>query len=242
VVAGLRGLLDSVDNGLLIGLGGGGLVTFLHHVLPNCKLHAVELDPAVAKVAEQYFGLDNVSVSGYLTMHIGDGLKIGVEESGSEPSVAIPPGSLDFIAIDVDAKDSSVGMSCPPVAFLDASYLETLRTLLTDGGVLTINVSARDPEMLDLACRKVADIFPDVFLSHEDNEEDINVVVFASRNECSPAVHRFSSLKGLHSTTNTELQDISQRLLRWRPGSQKNAVRSSNGKRKKARGKGGKKR
>jgi spermidine synthase len=45
---------------------------------------------------------------------------------------------LDVIMFDVDSKDSTVGMSCPPSAFVETSFLEKVRNLLTPKGMLTL--------------------------------------------------------------------------------------------------------
>lgn len=81
-----------------------------------------------------------------------------------------PPYSAIFL--DVDSKDTSVGMSCPPAAFLEPAFLTTLKTLLHGGGggggqggaggpgVLAINVAARSKELfgraLDAVCAAFA--------------------------------------------------------------------------------------
>jgi spermidine synthase len=41
---------------LIIGLGGGTLPRALHRVLPSATIDVVEIDPAVVRVAEQFFG------------------------------------------------------------------------------------------------------------------------------------------------------------------------------------------
>ena len=38
---------------------------------------------------------------------------------------------------DVDSKDSTVGMSCPPSAFVETPFLEKVRNLLTPKGTVT---------------------------------------------------------------------------------------------------------
>lgn len=42
---------------LVIGLGGGGLCTFLHHYFKNLQILAIEIDSEMLNVAENYFGL-----------------------------------------------------------------------------------------------------------------------------------------------------------------------------------------
>lgn len=41
---------------------------------------------------------------------------------------------IDVIMFDVDNKDSTVGMSCPPAAFVETSILQKVCSLLTPRG------------------------------------------------------------------------------------------------------------
>ena len=234
VVAGLLALLPSLDSGMLIGLGGGGLVNFLHHIAPSCTLTAVELDPVVADIAQRYFGLDEPFMREFLTVRIGNGLEIDVEGIDAAEQMAIPAESLSFIVIDVDTKDSSVGMSCPPVSFLELNYLQRLAALMVpSAGVLAINVSARDPLLLEFACSRVAEIFSNVYISKQHNNDDINVVVLATHSEKPPAID--GSLK-----VDEDLLLIAQGITSWKETSQ---VGDKTGrKKKKSKSRGGKKR
>ena len=42
--------------------------------------------------------------------------------------------SYDVIIFDVDSKDNSVGMSCPPQAFVDKAFLTRVHSLLAPTG------------------------------------------------------------------------------------------------------------
>jgi predicted O-methyltransferase YrrM len=44
---------------LIVGLGGGSMVRFLRRFFPEIDVTAVEIDPAIARVAESYFGVVN---------------------------------------------------------------------------------------------------------------------------------------------------------------------------------------
>ncbi len=75
-----------------------------------------------------------------------------------------PPYSAIFL--DVDSKDTSVGMSCPPAAFLEPAFLSSLKTLLRGGGgsggapgVLAINVAARSRGLFNGAIQAVCTVF-----------------------------------------------------------------------------------
>lgn len=75
------------------------------------------------------------------------------------------------IFVDVDSKDTSVGMSCPPGAFLESAFLANLKALLLGGGqaavgggggagVLAINIAARSRELFTGAVDAVCAAFP----------------------------------------------------------------------------------
>lgn len=52
------------------------------------------------------------------------------------PSLFIGGHSYDVIIFDVDSKDRSLGMSCPPPAFVETPLLEKVCKLLTPRGRL----------------------------------------------------------------------------------------------------------
>ena len=55
----------------------------------------------------------------------------------------LPSSQMDVIFIDADCKDSSLGMSAPPAAFVTVETLQEIHDVLSPGGVLVINVVAR---------------------------------------------------------------------------------------------------
>ncbi|KAJ1437186.1 hypothetical protein B484DRAFT_445320 [Ochromonadaceae sp. CCMP2298] len=82
------------------------------------------------------------------------------------PSQAQPPdafvfssglrlqGTLNVIFIDADCKDSTLGISAPPPAFLTIETLLKVRTILSPGGAIYFNVVARSKPLLDsLVCK-----------------------------------------------------------------------------------------
>lgn len=48
--------------------------------------------------------------------------------------VSLPGQSFKSILFDVDSKDSTVGMSCPPVQFLEQEVLDTVKSCIRDNG------------------------------------------------------------------------------------------------------------
>lgn len=61
------------------------------------------------------------------------GLLQGLNTTTSEAA-----GSMDLLLIDADSKDTSLGMSAPPVTFVSIETLDDMHALLAPGGVLII--------------------------------------------------------------------------------------------------------
>lgn len=116
----------SFNDVLLIGLGGGGLCTFLNIILKSVSTTAVEIDGSLVEVAKDYFGLD--TKNGKLKIVVDDGLNF-LEKAAKE--------DLKYrnILFDVDSKDCSVGMSCPPKEFLEESILKSVISCLDKQGI-----------------------------------------------------------------------------------------------------------
>ncbi|KAK3516608.1 hypothetical protein QTP70_021942 [Hemibagrus guttatus] len=113
---------DGQVSVLVVGLGGGGLPQFIRDFVPGVRVDVVELDPAVLEVAKTWFGFQT---DGRLKVILGDGLEhISMLESKGGHS-------YDVIIFDVDSKDRSLGMSCPPPAFVETPLLEKVCKLLT---------------------------------------------------------------------------------------------------------------
>nr|SVE75013.1 EOG090X02SD [Daphnia dolichocephala] len=121
---------------LVIGLGGGALCTYLHRVYPQFKIDGVEIDPTMVELAKQYFGF---KPNENLRPHIADGLSFVQQLAASESS-----DRYGCIMLDVDCKDRSLGISCPPPSFLDPSFIESVKQCLSPYGFLLMNLVCRD--------------------------------------------------------------------------------------------------
>lgn len=177
MVAGLSLLgVDSPQNKggpvsvLLVGLGGGGLAQFLRDFVPSVTIEVVELDPVVYEVAKEWFGF---RPDDRLTVTLGDGLdRISVlEKEGNQ--------SFDVIIFDVDNKDSTVGMSGPPAAFVETAFLQKVCNLLTPRGIFILNFACRDMALRESVLEHVKASFPTTL--SKKIEEDVNEVLLCSR-------------------------------------------------------------
>ena len=148
---------------VLVGLGGGALATALQALLPSVKIRVVELDGAVVDVAERWFGFSRAGVD----VTVGDGLTAFDDVS-----------EADVVVIDVDAKDASLGMSCPPAAFLEPAYLQKVKGTLRPGGVCVVNIVARSEKAFSRAMVDLRAVFDDIRIC-DPTDDDVNRVVVA---------------------------------------------------------------
>nr|SVE73445.1 EOG090X02SD [Daphnia atkinsoni] len=120
---------------LVLGLGGGALCTYLHQAYPHFKVDGVEIDPIMVELAKKYFGF---KPNENLRAHVADGLFFVRD-------VASAPGDrYGCIVLDVDCKDRSLGISCPPPSFLDPIFIESVKQSLNPHGFFLMNLVCRD--------------------------------------------------------------------------------------------------
>ncbi|EDW02775.1 eEF1A lysine and N-terminal methyltransferase homolog [Drosophila grimshawi] len=162
---------DVYNDVLVIGLGGGGLCSFLHAAFPQARVTAVEIDPIMLEVAEQYFDLKQ---DDRLHVVIDDGLAF-VERCRNED---IQFGAVLF---DVDSKDLTLGMSCPPRSFLANNILLHIKEIIGPKGLFMLNLVCRDETLRAEAINNLQQVFSSVCSYKLD--EDINEVVYCTNAE-----------------------------------------------------------
>ena len=142
----MAGLLfhDQPKEVLLIGLGGGTIAKFLLHQFSDCHLKAVEFRSSVLKVARSHFALP---FDPRLKIKIGCGAQHVYQASRNAAEIH------DMIIID--AYDHE-GMA-PEVA--SESFFEHCRTLLTDDGLLVINLWGTHKEVFQQVSWHLGKIF-----------------------------------------------------------------------------------
>jgi spermidine synthase len=108
---------------LIVGLGGGSIPTALREILPEAQIDVVEIDPAVTRVAKQFFGFR-------------DGPKMKVFEVDGRVYVkrALREG-LKYEAVLLDAFDHEY----IPEHLLTREFLTEVKSLLTPEGILVAN-------------------------------------------------------------------------------------------------------
>lgn len=159
------------DEIMIIGLGGGGLCTFLYNCFPKLKITAVEIDEKMLKVATDYFGL---ILDNRMKVEIADGIQVIKENT-------LNGKKYKAILFDVDNKDTTVGMSCPPKQFLEISIIKSVAECLMDGGLFILNLVSRDRNIKKKVKNDLKSVFQSMICYSVQGE--VNEVIICSINK-----------------------------------------------------------
>ena len=143
---------------LIIGLGGGTLPNTLSFLYPNSEIHAVEIDKAVVKVAEKYFGF-----------RAGNKMKVFEEDGRIFVKRVIRKGERGYDLIILDAFDQEY----IPEHLLTKEFLEELKRILLPGGVLASNTWSSS-KLYDHESATYESVYGEFF-----NLKDFNRVILA---------------------------------------------------------------
>ena len=124
---------------LIVGLGGGAMVRFLTHHEPQVQIDALEIDPAVVRLADEYFG---VRTGGNVRVHTADA--VAFVESTEE--------RYDLILMDAFLRPSSgTDATGVPTGLKTLAFLDRLKRTLAPGGVVAFNVNEHASMADDIA-------------------------------------------------------------------------------------------
>jgi spermidine synthase len=125
---------------LIIGLGGGGMVRFIEQRLPETEVDAVEIDPAVVRIAAEFF---ETEASAKIAIHTEDAFVYFEKQRPSYDAIYLDA----FLRPSVDRETDSKTARLKTVEFL-----HTVRDQLSLDGVLACNlISHRSTTAGDLA-------------------------------------------------------------------------------------------
>ncbi len=125
---------------LLLGLGGGDLVRYFHHQMPDCKITAVELDAEMAEVSQRYFALP-----------IASNIQLVIDDAAD--FVAANKRPVDTLLVDIYGHN---GM--PALLHEDAFYYHCYRALSRDG-IMVVNLLISHAQELHTILRKIRQQF-----------------------------------------------------------------------------------
>lgn len=114
---------------LIVGLGGGGMIHFLKHHDPQLQVDVVEIDPAVVKLAADYFG---VRSEGNVRIITEDAFKLLAETDER----------YDVIYMDAFLKPSAdTDATGVPLKLKTEQFYRGVQSRLTPDGVMAFNIN-----------------------------------------------------------------------------------------------------
>ena len=144
---------------LIVGLGGGTLPMALRDLLPETRIDTVEIDEAVVRVAKEYFGYQEDE---YNRAIIQDARVYGKRS-------ALRGLTYDLIILD------AFNGEYIPEHLMTVEFLEEMRALLSDDGVLVANTFASS-QLYDFESATYAAVFGD-FLNFRGSSTGNRVIL-----------------------------------------------------------------
>ncbi|XP_009945317.1 PREDICTED: methyltransferase-like protein 13 isoform X1 [Leptosomus discolor] len=139
--------------------------------IPIPHVAILVIDASMLEVATRWFGF---SQGDRMRVHISDGLDYVAKLAAEAPA------QYDAIMFDVDSKDLTVGMSCPPPAFVEKPFLQKVKTILKPEGVFVLNLVCRDAQLKESVLATLREVFPLLYVRHIEGE--VNEILF-----CQPS-------------------------------------------------------
>jgi spermidine synthase len=115
---------------LVVGLGGGVIPREFRHYYPKCHIDAVEIDPAIPKIARRFFGFQTDEK---LKVHVQDGrlfIRRRSRRESTEP--------YDIVILDAFNSDYI------PFHLMTREFLEQVQEVLAPDGVVAANVFSKN--------------------------------------------------------------------------------------------------
>lgn len=155
-------LKERQERGLLVGLGGGAMVRFLNHFFPDVRLDAVEIDPAIVKVARDYFGT-----------RPGPRTRIITEDAFTY--FKRTTHRYDVIYMDAFLKPSeSTDSTGVPLRLKRVAFLKSLHARLKGEGLVVFNLNENIETPTDI--QNIREAFPSVYVFRVPGSGNLVVV------------------------------------------------------------------
>ena len=145
---------------LMIGLGGGTFARLAHRVLPEARVTVVEINPVVAQVAREHFGL------------VEDERLVVLIDDGAAAVERLPAASQDVVLLDAYGADGI------PEPLATAAFFERVARLVRPGGLVAINLMAEEPSTDEVLAR-FGVVFPHLRCAY--TADRLNLVALGGR-------------------------------------------------------------
>lgn len=147
---------------LIIGLGGGAMIHFLKRYDPQVKVDVVEIDPAVVKVADKYFGIRSGGNVNVITKDALDYLKT-------------TDARYDVIYMDAFLKPSAgTDSSGVPLRLKTIQFYKDIQKKLSADGLVVYNIHAHEKVQEDI--KNIRDAFAQTYVFRHSRLRGFTVV------------------------------------------------------------------
>ncbi|KAH7547785.1 hypothetical protein ACOSP7_032984 [Xanthoceras sorbifolium] len=179
---------------LCVGVGGGALVSFLGSQL-GFEVVGVEMDEEVLSVSRRYFGLEDGE---FVRVCVGDAIefieKLASRANGQNSDSLGIRGmqdgcnlnnedgldtKFDVVMVDLDSDNIRNGVTAPPLEFVRKDVLLAARRVLSDSGILVINVIPLNRSSYEMLIHEFREIFCELYEIDAGNGE--NFVLIATK-------------------------------------------------------------
>lgn len=164
---------------LVAGLGGGTIPSVLRELYPQAHIDVLEVDPAVVRVAEQFF---NFQQDEQMTVHSGDA-RVFIKRAGLRNL------SYDYIVLDAFSGEYI------PEHLLSREFLQEVADILTEDGIVVANTFASS-RLYDHESVTYQAVFGRFYALREAGSG--NRILVAAKRELEPAAALVSTARRLH--------------------------------------------
>lgn len=179
---------------LCLGVGGGALLTFLAIQL-GFEVVGVDSDREVLRVAKNYFGLED---SEFIHVIVGDAIKhmkklayYGKLHNKSSSTYCERNGfshlvngevnhKFDVVMVDLDSSDIRNGTSSPPLEFVRKPVLLAAKLVLSEFGILAINIIPPSKSFYDNLVNQFQEVFHELYKMDVGNGENFVLIATVS--------------------------------------------------------------
>lgn len=190
-------LIDNPKKVLIIGLGGGTLSNMIHELYPKAHIENVEIDPAVIKVARDYFNFietDNV------TAKVQDG-RIFIKRA------ALKKQQFDWIILDAFNGDYI------PEHLLTKEFFEEIKSVLAEGGIVAANTFSSS-KLYEHESATYHAVFGDfINVTANNNSNRIILAGYSNIPTEQQIAQRLTQLAPLLAPYDVDIKAISQRMF-----------------------------
>ncbi len=188
------------DRILIVGLGGGSMPDALATMLPNAHIDVVEIDPAVVRIAGEYFGF----TQGKSMQVFAQDARVFIKRALRNKADA---GGYDIIMLDAFTGDYI------PEHLMTAEFLREAQALLTPDGVLAANTFLTS-KLYDHESVTYASVFGEFFsLTHPSS---LNRIILATAQELPTRAtleERARALASVMSKHRIEIRDFPKKMV-----------------------------